>query len=383
VRLAFYAPLKPPTHPTPSGDRRVARLLQAALRRSGHTVSLASEFRSRAAEPDPATLKTLRRRGERTAARLIERARAAPARERPELWFTYHLYYKAPDWLGPAVAEALAIPYVLAEASHAPKRAGGPWADNHAAVEAAIRRADLVIGLNPADADCVAPLLKAGARALTLKPFLDAAPFRAAAARREAHRAALAARLKLDPQQPWLLAVAMMRSGDKEASYRVLAEALARVTSKPWQLIAVGGGEARPAIERAFASLAERVRFHPAIPLAALPAIYASADLFVWPAVNEAFGMALLEAQASGLPVVAGDGGGVPAVVADGRSGLLTPVGDAAAFADAVALLLDDPGKREAMGIAAAEIVAAEHGLDGAAAQLDAALGALVGRTRS
>jgi len=32
------------------------------------------------------------------------------APDRPQLWFTYHLYYKAPDWLGPAVAEALGPP---------------------------------------------------------------------------------------------------------------------------------------------------------------------------------------------------------------------------------------------------------------------------------
>ena len=35
----------------------------------------------------------------------------------PAAWFTYHLYYKAPDWLGPDIARALAIPYLVAEAS--------------------------------------------------------------------------------------------------------------------------------------------------------------------------------------------------------------------------------------------------------------------------
>jgi len=377
VRIAFYAPLKPPTHPTPSGDRRVARLLQAALRRTGHTVRLASNFRSRAAAPDAKILGQLRRRGERTAARLIARARAAPAHERPELWFTYHLYYKAPDWLGPAVAAALGIPYVVAEASHAPKRAGGPWAANHAAVAAAIGRADLIIGLNPVDSECVGPLMKPGAGTLAIKPFLDPAPFVAAAAGRDARRAALAARLKLDTGAPWLLAVAMMRRGDKEASYRVLADALARLTERPWQLIVVGDGEARPAIEAAFAPVAARVRFLPATALTELPDLYAPADLFVWPAVNEAFGMALLEAQAGGVPVVAGGGGGVPGIVAHGRTGLLVPMGDAAAFADAVAALLDDPARRASMGAAAAAKVMAEHAIAGAAARLDAALNPL------
>ena len=49
--------------------------------------------------------------------------------------------------------------------------------------------------------------------------------------------------------------------------------------------------------------------------------------------------MAFIEAQACGLPVVAGNGGGVASVVAAERTGLLVPVGDAAAFAAAVSRL--------------------------------------------
>ena len=92
----------------------------------------------------------------------------------PQLWFTYHLYYKAPDWLGPRVAGALGIPYVVAEASFAAKRAGGAWDAGHRAIERAIRQADAVIGLNPADRDGVLPLLASPARWIALKPFLDA-----------------------------------------------------------------------------------------------------------------------------------------------------------------------------------------------------------------
>ena len=46
MRVAFYAPLKSPTHGTPSGDRRVAGLLMEALARAGHRVELVSTFRS-------------------------------------------------------------------------------------------------------------------------------------------------------------------------------------------------------------------------------------------------------------------------------------------------------------------------------------------------
>ena len=50
MRLAFYAPLKPPDHPVPSGDRRMAQLLVQAWEKAGHQVELASRLASRRAE---------------------------------------------------------------------------------------------------------------------------------------------------------------------------------------------------------------------------------------------------------------------------------------------------------------------------------------------
>ena len=47
MRIAFYAPLKPPDHPVTSGDRAMARALIAALKLAGHEVTIASRFRSR------------------------------------------------------------------------------------------------------------------------------------------------------------------------------------------------------------------------------------------------------------------------------------------------------------------------------------------------
>src|SRR3546814_13479289 len=82
-----------------------------------------------------ARLQRLQRVGEKLAERLIRRYQALPARQRPQLWLTYHLYYKASDWIGPKVARALRIPYVVAEASVAYKRAAGPWAASHRVVQ--------------------------------------------------------------------------------------------------------------------------------------------------------------------------------------------------------------------------------------------------------
>ncbi len=63
MRIAFYAPLKPPTHGTPSGDRRVAGLLMDAHERVADHIELVSTFRSFDADGDVARQEALRRQG--------------------------------------------------------------------------------------------------------------------------------------------------------------------------------------------------------------------------------------------------------------------------------------------------------------------------------
>ncbi len=376
MRLAFYAPLKPPDHPSPSGDRTVARLLIKALKLAGAEIEIASRLRSRIGTADEAAQHRMAARGAATAARLIGHYRALPKRRRPQAWFTYHLYYKAVDWIGPKVAASLDIPYLLAEASHAPKRAAGPYAFSHAAAEAAIRQAAAIFCLNPSDRECLSAIA-AKTRLIDLPPFLDLQHFAPALPDRDVARLKLAMHYRLDPTRPWLLAVGMMRPGDKLASYRMLAEAL-RHLARPYQLLIVGDGAARPEIERAFHPIARNVAWLGLVEHAALAEIYAAADLLAWPAINEAFGMALLEAQACGCPVVAGRSGGVPAIVADGRTGWLSAPGDGAAFAADIDHALDvDLAPVRA---AARDKALRQHDIAGASARLAKPIARLVAR---
>ena len=375
MRVAFYAPLKAPTHPVPSGDRRMGRLLIDALARSGHEVELAAIFRSRDGQGDPARQCRIRDVGTRMAARLLRQYHHRAPRDRPQAWLTYHLYHKAPDWLGPTVAQSLGIPYVLVEASFAPKQAGGPWDIGHTAVARAIRSADVLVALNADDTPCVLRILDDPCRLVPVKPFLDTNEFAAAAAARAHRRAELASRLNLDPTKPWLLTVAMMRYGDKLASYELLARALEMLDDEAWQFLVVGDGPARKAVEAAFAdSRVDRLRFLGVQSACALTGTYAAADLYIWPAIGEAYGMALLESQAAGVPVVAGANGGVPDVVYDGETGLLAPPGDTKAFAAAVRSLLQEPVQRRSMGAAAMRRMKADHDLSGGGRGLDRAL---------
>src|SRR6516165_6692831 len=362
MRVAFYAPMKPPDHPVPSGDRRMAQLFLAPLRLGAHEPILASRFRSYEGSGDPLRQTRLAALGQRVAERRLRLWREIP-QFMPELWFSYHVYHKAPDWLGPPIAGALGIPYVVAEASVTPIQALGPWAFGHRAAECAIRRADSVIGLNPSDRECVLPLLRDPWRWVAFKPFVDAATYGRIG--------------KPEGESPRLIAVAMMRHGDKLSSYRLLGASLSRLLDLPWRLEVVGDGPARRDVENALAPLNERVTWVGSLDHAAIAERLAVADLFVWPACNEAFGMAMLEAQASGLPVVAGAVGGVGEIVVSGVTGLLVAPGDALAFAEAVRSAILDSRQRSAFAKAARQRVLIEHNLPTAARRLAAVIDAV------
>ncbi|HET9761892.1 MAG TPA: hypothetical protein VFR50_00180, partial [Casimicrobiaceae bacterium] len=172
MRIAFYAPLKPPDHPVPSGDRQMARSLLQALAHAGHEAFVASRLRTFDATGERARQLRIRNIATRIAERLIARLAGAT---RPQAWFTYHVHHKAPDHLGPLVSRALGIPYLIAEASIAPRRRDGPWSEGYADAYAAIRAADTVVFLNPGDVAEVRKARGAGAAHAMLAPFIDVA----------------------------------------------------------------------------------------------------------------------------------------------------------------------------------------------------------------
>lgn len=73
-------------------------------------------------------------------------------------------------------------------------------------------------------------------------------------------------------------------------------------------------------------------------------------DIFVLPSVSEGLPLSLLEAMAAARAVVASQVGGIPEVITHGQTGLLVPPGSPAHLADAVELLMDDPGYRAKCG---------------------------------
>ncbi len=140
--------------------------------------------------------------------------------------------------------------------------------------------------------------------------------------------------------------------------------------------IAMGGtvgheGYARELTERiAAAGVASQLRLLPEVPVEEVAEWYAALDLYVAPQRWEGFGLTVLEAMASGVPVVATRVGAFEELVDDPAVGRLVAPGDVAGLSDAIAPILDDADLRTALAQAARPHVEANFRIEGEAASL-------------
>ena len=87
-------------------------------------------------------------------------------------------------------------------------------------------------------------------------------------------------------------------------------------------------------------------------------------DVFVSASRSESFGIAMVEAMASGVPVVATITAGAREIIDDDKTGVLVPIGDAEAMAEAICKLLDDPGRRARLADHARRMISERFSLD-------------------
>lgn len=132
--------------------------------------------------------------------------------------------------------------------------------------------------------------------------------------------------------------------------------------------VLAGAGPDEPAIREniAAAGVADRVHLLGKVDDQTRDLLLASADLFIQPNIAvpgdmEGFGIAVLEAGASGLPVVASAIEGLLDAISPGDNGVLVRSGDADAWVEAVARLVDDPAARRALGQSAVAHVRRHH----------------------
>ena len=126
----------------------------------------------------------------------------------------------------------------------------------------------------------------------------------------------------------------------EQKDQRALVEAAPAILERfpDARFVIVGEGELRGELEAASAGLP--------IELAGdrddVPELLAGFDVFAFPSRFEGLCLAVIEAQAAGVPVVATPVGGIRETVMDGETGLIVPVGDPVALAAAVCRLLED-----------------------------------------
>jgi glycosyltransferase involved in cell wall biosynthesis len=187
-------------------------------------------------------------------------------------------------------------------------------------------------------------------RVRVLRHGVDTERFRPAS---PAERADLRTRLGLPDAVLAVFSGRLLRGKGLET----LLDAFSRVASSApgLRLVLVGSGEGQAlSVEEdlrrraAGADLAGRVVFTGR--LERVEDALRAGDLFVFPSVFEALGIALVEAAACGLPAVATRTGGIVDVVEDGSSGALVAPADAAALGEALRALASDAALRAEMG---------------------------------
>ena len=122
-----------------------------------------------------------------------------------------------------------------------------------------------------------------------------------------------------------------------QAAYRLKAQGMRL------RYLVCGEGPLRAALQAEVQTLGLEVDVRFAGFCAEIPDYLAAADLFVHVPLWEGLGVAVIEAQAAGLPVVASRLGGIPDLINDSATGLLVPPQDPVALAAALTRLVHDP----------------------------------------
>jgi glycosyltransferase involved in cell wall biosynthesis len=333
MKVAFYCPMKPMDHPNPSGDREIARELYDYLLGQGANVFVLSQFRSLG------FFRSLSLWGEFFIA-LVAAYRLCK-RERPDVFFVYHLYYKAPDPIAILLALWFRKPYVVFEAMYARKsaREGLNWI-GYLFVKLALSYSRAIFSNKKEDFAFLQKWFPAE-KVFYLPPSLDLRRF------------APVLREGADPDSgPLIVSVAMLRPDRKTQGVVFLLDCLKdlRAQGLKFRWLHLGGGtelqKTRLAASEALGTIAE---FAGVLERSDVMAHLGRADLFAFPGIDEGFGLVYLEAQAMALPVVAFRNGGVPDAV--GPGGILTTPFDRQEYCAALRMLMENRDERRARGL--------------------------------
>lgn len=170
---------------------------------------------------------------------------------------------------------------------------------------------------------------------------------------------------------PLLITVArLVPHKGQDETIRAMAALAAEFPKLRYVIVGEGHDEGRLKNLARELGVADRIIFSGHLHESELPETYATSTLYVGLSrvdreINaEGFGISFVEAGASGIPSVAGDSGGVRSAVRDGETGIVVPPADRPAIVAAIASLLRDDARRQAMGRAARLAVETHYNWD-------------------
>lgn len=353
MKIAFCTPFKPLNHPRVSGDVTIAKGLVRFFQEKGHEVQLVPHVSTKRIWSTP-------QRWLQAHIAALEIQEYLISENRPDLWFTYHSYYKAPDIFG-TLAVKNNIPYTMFAPSHAPKRKQH-WktCTGYYLNKRALQKTSHIFSNKQRDLEGLEQVVDS-ANITFIPPGIRTEDFTRDETTREENRTTWNAQNSVV-----VLTVAMLREGTKSEGVEHVIKSCGTLLRNGYDitLVVAGDGTMRSHLEtQAQQLLPERHHFLGTVSSQKLPQLYSSCDIFAFPGINEGLGMVYLEAQSCGLPVVAWDHDGAPQVVTDGVTGIITPSYDSKKFTDAIGKLTASKQLRTTMGTAAATHAATNHNM--------------------
>ena len=341
-------------HPNPSGDLITGTELYDFFRNRGHDINQISQLRCRWLYLKPWVWGQL----------VMEKIRMVKECRRlsPDLWFSYHSYYKAPDMLGPALCRRLQIPYVLFQGVYSTKqRRSLKTLPGFLLNRKALLSARVVFTNKQVDKLNLLRLLPAD-RVIYVPPGIHPGAFSFDSEARQTLRKSWQV-----GSCPVVMTAAMFRPDVKTEGILEVIDTCSRLIAKgiELQLVIVGDGSTREQLEKAVQEkLPGVVHFTGRISRSEMKRYYSAADLFAFPGIQESLGMVYLEAQSCGLPVVAFKDWGASEAVVHERTGLLASFAQRQTFAENIERLILDKKLRKKLGQEAVDHVRKVHDLD-------------------
>lgn len=246
----------------------------------------------------------------------------------------------------------------------------------------ALRRVSRVIAVSGAVADSVrSESIFDAADVEVIHNGVDLARFRPnVGAREDARRL-----LQIGPRDTYLVGMAGHLAPIKGPDEFIRAAAVVASRRDDVTFVVAGedksrSGENRRRIERLIGDLGLGGRVHLQGWVDDVPALLSALDLFVSPSRSEPFGLSIIEAMACGVPVVATKSDGAVEILEDGVTGLLVPLGDHEALAEAICALLNDGRGRAGMAARALEAVRDRFSLERMLTATEQLYGSVLGR---